>query len=135
MDDPIADLLANAEEVKVEQGESDIFVHKPESELIDDFIKELAKRRLGLATCYASLDSLTDGLHPGVTVIAAPPGAGKTTFCKQLADQVAEYEQSPVLFFSFEQSAAELRIKSLARMSGCRNDRLQDVAKEMSSDD
>jgi len=91
---------------------------RPEADLIDDFMADLENPTPGYRTGFDRLDFLTNGLKPGVFVIAAPPSAGKTTFVKQLADQVAEFNEGvPVLFLSYEQSAAELRIKSLARLS------------------
>ncbi len=91
---------------------------RPEADLIDAFIMDLANPTPGYDTGFPNLDILTGGLKPGVFIIAAPPSAGKTTFIKQLADQVAEINAGvPVLFFSYEQSAAELRTKTLARLS------------------
>jgi replicative DNA helicase len=43
--------------------------------------------------------------------------AASSTLAKQIADHVAATEKIPVLFYSFEQSAEELRIKSLSRLS------------------
>ena len=95
---------------------------RPEADLIEDFILELRNPKPGYMTGFSRLDSLTGGLKPGVFIIAAPPSAGKTTFVKQLADQVAELnEGTPVLFLSYEQSAAELRTKTLARLSRKKN--------------
>lgn len=93
---------------------------RPEADLIEGFILDLANFTPGydMGTGFKRLNILTGGLKPGVFVIAAPPSAGKTTFIKQLADQVAEFNDGvPVLFLSYEQSAAELRIKTLARLS------------------
>ncbi len=91
---------------------------RPEADLIDGFIDDLANPSPGYDTGFPELDKLTGGLKPGVFIIAAPPSAGKTTFIKQMADQVAERNAGvPILFFSYEQSAAELRVKTLARLS------------------
>lgn len=89
-----------------------------EAELTDRFVLGLANPSPGYKTGFGYLEEIIrGGLTPGLYVIAAPPSAGKTTFAKQLADQVAELNDAPVLFFSYEQSADELRIKSLARIS------------------
>jgi replicative DNA helicase len=91
---------------------------RPEADLLEGFIMDLENPKPGYRTGFPILDLLTGGLKAGVFVIAAPPSAGKTTFIKQLADQVAEFNDGvPVLFFSYEQSADELRIKTLARLS------------------
>lgn len=91
---------------------------RPEADLIENFILDLENPAPGYKTGFKRLDHLINGLTPGVFIIAAPPSAGKTTFIKQLADQVAEFnDRTPVLFLSYEQSAAELRTKTLARLS------------------
>jgi replicative DNA helicase len=91
---------------------------RPEADLIEDFILDLENPIPGYKTGFDRLDFLINGLKPGVFVIAAPPSAGKTTLVKQMADQVAEFNDGvPVLFLSYEQSAAELRTKTLARLS------------------
>ncbi len=100
--------------------------NRPEADLIDGFILDLANPKPGYDTGFQHLDILTGGLKPGVFVIAAPPSAGKTTFIKQMADQVAEINPgTPVLFFSYEQSAAELRTKTLARLSRKENQHIR----------
>ena len=99
---------------------------RPEADLIDGFILDLANPKPGYETGFEHLDILTGGLKPGVFVIAAPPSAGKTTFIKQMADQVAAINPgTPVLFFSYEQSAAELRTKTLARLSRKENQHIR----------
>jgi replicative DNA helicase len=86
------------------------------------FMEELRKRRdsgreyLGLDCGFRHLNEVLNGLTEGLFVLAGEPSCGKTTFMKQVADQVAEKERVSVLFFSYEQSADELRIKSLARL-------------------
>lgn len=90
---------------------------RSEADLMDDFILDLEIPKPGYKTGFDRTDRVIKGLRPGLFVIAAPPSAGKTTFAKQLADQVAKLNEAPVLFFSYEQSAAELRVKSLARLT------------------
>lgn len=96
-----------------------------EAEHLADFITELENQQDGYDTGFPKLNDLIKGLKPGLFVIAAAPSAGKTTFVKQLADQVADKSQAPVLFFSYEQSAAELRIKTLSRLSKINNEILR----------
>ena len=87
-----------------------------------NFLDVLAARRadgreyLGLESGFKHLDEVLNGLTEGVFILAGPPSTGKTTLAKQIADHVAEKEKVPVLFWSFEQSKEELRIKSLARL-------------------
>ncbi len=73
-------------------------------------------RRPALSTGNKQLDDvLNGGLQPGLHLIAAPPSAGKTTFCMQLADAVA-FQGVPVVYFSYEQSEVELYFKSISRV-------------------
>ena len=72
--------------------------------------KEARNRRTG----FANLDEQARGLYAGLYVVAAISSLGKTTFCHQIADQLAEMGEE-VLFFSLEQSRLELVSKSLAR--------------------
>ena len=76
-----------------------------------------AREFLGLDCGFPHFNHVFNGLTEGVFVLAGMPGCGKTTLAKQIADQVAQRERTPVLFYSFEQSAEELNIKSLARLS------------------
>lgn len=76
---------------------------------IDSF-KEAKNRRTG----FANLDAQARGLYAGLYVVAAISSLGKTTFCHQIADQLAEAGED-VLFFSLEQSRLELVSKSIAR--------------------
>ena len=73
-----------------------------------------------LKTGFEELDKLSDGLYPGLYVIAAISSLGKTTFIHQMADYLA-ISGSDVLFFSMEQSRLELVSKSLARITALKN--------------
>lgn len=140
-------LIADLQKAVFDMGRTDFIAPpvKTEAELTDRFLLDLAKPNPGYKTGFDRMEKvILRGIPPGLFVIAAPPSAGKTTFVKQLADQVAEHNQVPVLFFSFEQSADELRIKSLARLSkladnpvdnesikqGSKADRVAEAAKE-----
>lgn len=67
-----------------------------------------------IKTGFKALDEKTGGIYSGLYVVAAASSLGKTTYCLQLADQIATAGH-PVLFFSLEQSRLELVSKSLAR--------------------
>ncbi len=100
---------------------------RAEADLVDAFIQDLTHPSPGYQSGFGHLDLVIGGLRPGVFVIAAAPSAGKTTFIKQMADQVAECNDGvPVLFFSYEQSASELRRKTLARLSKIDNQRIRE---------
>jgi len=97
--------------------------YHPEAIAAYGFLDTLKERRtdgrdwLGLDCGFRHMNEVLNGLPEGVIILAGAPSCGKTTLAKQIADHVAEVEKVPVLFYSFEQSAEELRIKSLARLS------------------
>ncbi len=66
---------------------------------------------LGLHTGVPRLDGLLCGLGRGLHLLAGPPGMGKTTLAVQLALHVAR--EAPVVYASFENSAANLLLKLL----------------------
>jgi len=94
-----------------------------EAEDARGFLAALAARRTGgpsrpgLNCGFTYLSDIIDGATPGIIVLSGAPSTGKTTLAKQIADSIAELNKIPVLFWSFEQSKEELRIKSLARIA------------------
>jgi len=72
---------------------------------------------LGPSTGIPKLDAIINGLMPGLYIFGGMTSCGKTTLLKQIADHIAGADKVPVLFFSYEQSKEELRIKSLARLA------------------
>lgn len=70
---------------------------------------------LGLNTGFDHLNNVANGLTEGLFILGAAPSTGKTTFAKQLTDQVAERNPTAAcLFVSLEQSREELRVKTLS---------------------
>ncbi len=94
-----------------------------EKDAAEGFLDILNARRadgrswLGLDCGFDHLNEVLNGLSEGVIILAGAPSCGKTTLAKQIGDTVAVTEKVPVLFYSFEQSAEELRIKSLSRLA------------------
>ena len=113
----LAGLLKTADQKKL------IRQNPTEAEDVAGFLEGLSARRadgrkwLGLDCGFDHLNEVLNGLTEGVFVLAGPPSLGKTTLAKQIADHVAATEKVPVLFWSFEQSKEDLRIKSLARLA------------------
>ena len=64
-------------------------------------------------TGYANMDKV-QGLYSGLYVLGAISSLGKTTFCHQMADQLALAGET-VLYFTLEQNYFELFSKSLSR--------------------
>lgn len=80
--------------------------------------QETGRPYMGHRTGYPQLDSKLGGLEPGrITLMMAEPGAGKTTFSNQMAYTLAA-NGVPVLYVSYENSAADLTLKQLARIAG-----------------
>lgn len=77
---------------------------------------------IGLNTGFDHLNNVANGLTEGLIIVGAKPSQGKTTFAKQLIDQVVELNPKAAgLFVSLEQSREELRVKTLSRLSGIEN--------------
>ena len=90
--------------------------------ILDELQREQQVREIsGWETGFANLSRALDGLLPGLYLLIGPPGCGKTAFAKQLLDQVTMHNSVPGIFFSFTESRKELRIKTLARLSGVEN--------------
>lgn len=83
-------------------------------EAFHQYIADQAKRP-GLKTGFARLDAALDGgLYDGLYVLGAISSLGKTAFCMQIADQLAQQKQD-VLIFSLEMTAYELMARSISR--------------------
>ena len=78
------------------------------------FKHDIEQQAAPIPTGFTQLDKLSGGLQAGLYFLAAISSLGKTTFASQLADNVAAASKR-VLYFSLEQSKAELVSKSLAR--------------------
>ncbi len=96
---------------------------KSEAEELDSFLAELqssseVKEIAGWQTGFPKLSAALNGLLPGLTLLIGPPACGKSAFAKQLCDQVARHNSVPALFFAFGAKKADLRIRTLARLSG-----------------
>ena len=85
---------------------------------IDTIMGDDIKRRQEIGkkpTGFSNLDAQTGGgLRPGLFLLGAISSLGKTTFCSQLADGMAE-NGADVIYFSLEQSRLEMMAKSLSR--------------------
>ena len=77
---------------------------------------DIARFKSDAKTGFKGLDRLSGGLYPGLYSVGGISSVGKTTFCHQIADQIAG-QGIDVLFFSMEQSRLEMVSKSLARIT------------------
>jgi replicative DNA helicase len=119
---PRAIKVAKLERISMVEKQSTI----SEGEALDGFLDQLQQAReikeiSGWDSGFANLNGALDGILPGVYFLIGPPACGKTSFAKQLLDQVALRNDTIGLFLSFNESKKELRIKTLARLSGIEN--------------
>jgi replicative DNA helicase len=90
--------------------------------LLDELQREHGIKEIsGWDTGFANLNRALDGFLPGLYLLIGPPACGKTSFTKQLFDQVVMQNSVPGIFFSFAERKKELRIKTLSRLSGVEN--------------
>jgi replicative DNA helicase len=113
------DVLVDEAEQKVfalrERGARARTTYEPIGRLLEQVEKKIEMLRdnphalAGLATGFVDLDKRTQGLHPGdLIIIAARPGAGKTSLAMNIAEHVAIEKKIPVAIFSMEMSAEQL---------------------------
>lgn len=113
-DQQIIDELTGNSKVKNFEGIAEFLTGKndiTESKLFQYFeeFQKFANRKTG----FENFDAVQI-LAPSVQVIGGLPGTGKTTFCWQLLNQLAERGEH-CLYFSYEMSNAEIFTKTLAR--------------------
>ena len=78
----------------------------------------------GLECGFPNLSRALNGIRAGLYLLIGPPSSGKTAFARQLCDQVAARNLLPALFFSFTESKTDLRVRTLARLSGVEGDEI-----------
>lgn len=84
---------------------------------LQNFVNEIEKNRnlKSVSTGFNQLDEALDGgFFKGLYIIGAISSLGKTTFCLQLMDQIAQTGRD-VLIFALEMSTHELMAKSISR--------------------
>jgi replicative DNA helicase len=94
-----------------------------EAEELDSFLAALEgggaiKDIAGWETGFAALSRALNGISPGLHLLIGPTLCGKSAFAKQLIDQMARQNSVPALFFAFGEKKNDLRLRTLARLSG-----------------
>jgi replicative DNA helicase len=83
-----------------------------------DEIEAISNREAGLygvPTGFADLDDLTNGLHAGqMIIVAARPGAGKSTLALDLCRAAAIHNNLACAFFSLEMTRSEITMRLLS---------------------
>lgn len=85
---------------------------------IEDMFQNKGKTQ-GISTGFQDYDGMTNGLHGGeMTIIAARPSMGKTSFVMNIVENVALNEKVPVAVFSLEMSSQSLVQRLLCSQAG-----------------
>lgn len=82
---------------------------------LHDALRESKSNIVGLPTGIKELDKHLGGLQAGIHLLAAEPGAGKTTLALQFARNVAK-NGIPAVFITFEETTKRLIIKNLCAL-------------------
>ncbi len=95
--------------------------YKPLSELMQPTLDEMEAissrggKLAGVPTGFAELDELTNGLHPGqMIIVAARPGAGKSTLALDLARSASIKNGLASVIFCLEMSQIEITMRLLS---------------------
>ncbi len=91
------------------------------TDIYEESLKEIielreGKKQAGFPTGLTEHDSKSGGVTSGVTVIGAPPGAGKSSLVVSIIKKNAVDSDVPVIFFSIEMPAKQVMINLLANM-------------------
>ena len=114
----IESLISKMQKIEFQAQKDTSFV-KQVVDTVEEIEKNInQKEDLSLYTGFFDLDDLTDGLHDGeLTIIGARPGAGKTTFSLQVAENIARKNKN-ICFVSLEMSENQLIQKILSLRTG-----------------
>ena len=77
----------------------------------------------GISTGLRDLDTITLGLSPGLYLLAAATGTGKTALAGQIALHVAE-QHGPVVFVSMELTDVDLAVRLVSVITNIRKEKL-----------
>ena len=117
----VARAIAQVEdtEAAAEEAEREALKREAVAYTLPSFLKSIeeSKRAAFIPTGYSQLDNILDGgLYAGLYIIGAISSLGKTTFCLNVADNIAQAGQD-VLIFSLEMARNELIAKSISRLT------------------
>lgn len=110
-------LRAAVEEAEMVERKDEMEKLRNESNLnfLDHFVNEIKTSKPAVPTGFQNLDDRLDGgLYPGLYMVGAISSLGKTSFCLQIADNIARKGRK-VLYISLEMARSELIAKSISR--------------------
>ncbi len=101
------------------------------AEILSSVFDEIESRSLGTSVAgipvnFYDFDAMTQGLQRGsLVVVAGRPAMGKTSFCLNMAKNVAQIHDLPVCFFGLEMSQAQYTYRLLSMEVGIETGRLR----------
>ena len=109
--------IAKREALNILPAELEEYEQQNTASYFKSFASSIENKKEIICTGFNDLDNAFDGgLYSGLYFIGAISSLGKTTFCLQIADQVASQKQD-VLIFSLEMARDELMAKSVSRLT------------------
>jgi replicative DNA helicase len=109
---------------------SDTLSHRvvsPPSEWTEHLMEYLGEARggglAGVSTGLRDLDTMTLGMSPGLYLLAAATGTGKTAIAAQIALHVGEHH-GPVVFVSMELTDVDLAVRLVSVITNIRKEKL-----------
>lgn len=117
----VAGAIAQAKDAEAADLEAEREALKKEAVAytLQNFLKgiEESKKAAFIPTGFSPLDNILDGgLYAGLYIIGAISSLGKTTFCLNIADNIAQAGHD-VIIFSLEMARNELIAKSVSRLT------------------
>lgn len=111
------DYLEQAKVKQAEVNEKEKYLETTASFNLKSFVKDTKNGKKSISTGFENIDKVLDGgLYAGLYCIGAISSLGKTSFCLQIADNIAKGGRD-VLIFSLEMARNELIAKSISRLT------------------
>nr|AYO28230.1 replicative DNA helicase [Synura sphagnicola] len=96
--------------------------------------KETKKHKFGYESSFKDLDAILQGFQPSdLIIISGRPSMGKTAFSLNLAKNIVENYQIPLIIFSLEMSREQIMYRFISSDAKINNNRLK--SKKMTSDE
>jgi len=109
------------------------------TEIIDTIFEEIRskktkKDKFGYESSFKDLDAILQGFQPSdLIIISGRPSMGKTAFALNLAKNIVENYQIPLIIFSLEMSREQIMYRFISSDAKINNNRLK--SKKMTSDE
>jgi len=122
----IADLLASDPEqfsarlrelVRLSEPLSPLSIPRREYSAYQEVLeRQRGRKLLGLETCFDRLNTALDGLR-GINILGAQPKTGKSTFFMQVATSLSLDQDTPVIYYDFENGRNKIYTRTLCRLT------------------